>query len=131
MIKVVSNSLESIMRLLLNSEDNISWDHIRDLFSLFLKNYFITILHSFLNHDIQLFNITNNFLSSTMLAISLVYISSTMACITLDLHLHLHSKSHLNSLHNHSLSITFWTLFCLAILCTGTSTFRAIYISSN
>lgn len=131
MIKVIVNSLETVVWLLLYSKDNISRDHVWNLFSFFLKDNFITILHSFLNNNIKFAYITNYFSTSAVSTICRIDITSTSTLVTLYLHLHLHSKAHLNFLHNLTLTMAFRALLSLSILCTCTSTFRAIYISCN
>jgi len=131
MIEIITNSFEFIMRSLLNSKNDISWNHIWYLFSFFLKNDFISIFHSFLYNYIQLFDIIDYFSSSTMSAISLINLPSSSALVTLDLHLHLHSKSNLNSLHGYSLSITFWALFSFPVFCSSSSALWAINIPSD
>ncbi len=119
------------MWMLLYCKDNISRDHIWNLFSFSFKNNLISIFHPFLNNYVKLSYIIYNFSASAVRAVSFIHITSATAFITLDLHLHLHSKTHLNFLIHDTLAMALATLLSLAIFSSASSALRTIYISCN
>jgi hypothetical protein len=119
------------MRLLLDSEDQVTWDHVRNLFCFSFKDNFISILHPLFNLNVQSLDIIYDFSSLAMRAVLGCNLSPAAASVAMSLHLHLHAKSNLNLLHDNALPIAFWTLLSFSILCTSASAFGAVDISCN
>ena len=119
------------MRLLLDSEDQVTWDHVRDLFCFTFKDNFISILHPLFNLNVQSLDIIYDLSSLAMRAVLGSDLSPATTSVAMSLHLHLHTKANLNLLHDNALSIAFWTLLSLSILCTSTSAFGTVDISCN
>ena len=129
--EVVVHTLEPVMRLLLNCEDEITLNHVWDLLSFTLKKDFITVFHTSLNIHSKCLHIVNNFAALTVRAVLSCDCTSTSAFIASCLHLHLHSKADLNVLHDNSCSVTLRTLLDLSVLCSRASAFGAIHISCD
>jgi hypothetical protein len=87
-------------------------DHIEHLFALSFKFDDISIAHTSLDFDNELFAILNQSLSLAVLAILFVNFAFALACLTWLLHLHLH-EAHLDVLNSHTLTITLCAYFLL------------------
>lgn len=127
--EIIPNSFEERMFLLPNSQNDIPLYHVRHLFSFSFKNDCVSICHSLFYCDFQLFWISNHLFPLTMRTVSSINLASSLAPITVSLHLHLHSKADLDLLQNHSLTIAFRANLGLSILSSSPPTLWAIDIS--
>jgi len=116
------------MWFLLQREYQITSCKIRNLFCFFFHNDGIAIWHSLFNIDLYLFRITDYSLCFTVRTFCSHSLSFTSAIWTLDLHIHLHSKTHSDFLHDNSLTFTFFAFLRFAIFCARASTLGAVNI---
>ena len=119
------------MRLLFDGEYEISWNHVWNLLGLPFKQDFIAIFHSFLNLDAQSLNIIYNLSSLAVRAVLGSDLSSSTTSIASSLHLHLHSETDLNLLHDDTLTIALGALLSFTILGPGSSAFRTVNVPCN
>jgi hypothetical protein len=114
---------------LLQREYQITSCKIRNLFCFFFHNDCIAIWHSLFNIDLDLFRITDYSLCFTVRTFCSHCLSFTSAIRALRLHIHLHSKTHGDFLHDNSLPFTFLAFLRFAIFCARASTLGAVNIS--
>lgn len=119
------------MSLLPYCKNQVSLDHVWNLFCFPFKDYLITVSHAFFYFNLQLFLIGYYSFTSAMRAILGANFTFCTTPITLSLHLHLHAKAYLNHLHYNTLAFALWTCLCFPIFSTSSSTFGAINIPAN
>lgn len=124
--EVVAHTLELLVLLLLDGENEVSLDHVRDLFGLSFEYDLISIFHALLHFNTECLDIIHNLAALAMRTIGSIGLPSSTTAIAVSLHLHLHSESHLNLLHNDALAITFGAHFSLAVLSSSASTLLAV-----
>ena len=124
--EIVAHTLELLVLLLLDCENEVSLDHVRDLFSLSFEYDIISIFHALLDLNTECLDIIHNLTALAMRTVGGIGLPSSTTAVTVSLHLHLHSESHLHFLHDYTLTITFGAHFCLAILGSSASTLLAV-----
>ena len=116
---------------LFKDENYVASGEVRNLLSFAVLADRVTSLVALFDGELDVGVVLHQSLTTTLLA----RISGTSALTstnrTLSLHLHLHSKAHLNVLHNMSLAIALLTSLQFSIFSSGTLTFVAVNISVN
>ena len=129
--EVVAHTLELLVLLLLDGENEVSLDHVRDLLGLTFKYKLISVFHALLHLYAECLLIINNFAALAMRAVSSIGLPSSTTAVTVSLHLHLHSESHLYLLHDNALAIAFRAHFGLAVLSSSAATLLAVDVPGN
>ena len=124
--EIVAHTLELLVLLLLDCENEVSLDHVRDLFSLSFEYYIISIFHALLDLNTECLDIIHNLTALAMRTVGGIGLPSSTTAVTVSLHLHLHSESHLHFLHDYTLTITFGAHFCFSIFGSSASTLLAV-----
>lgn len=128
--QIVIDTLEARVGPLLHGEDEVTLDHVWDLFCLALKHHLIPILHSLLYLNGQRFLVVDNLVSLAMSAVGGIYVASAAAPVARSLHLHLH-HTHLHSLQDYSLTIALGALLDLAVFGACASALGAVHITGD
>ena len=123
--EVVAHTLELLVLLLLDGENEVSLDHVRDLFGLSFEYDLISVFHALLHLNAESLDIIHNLAALTMRTVGSIGLPSSTTAVTVGLHLHLHSESHLYLLHNDALAITFRAHLSLAVLVGKLASFDA------
>ena len=104
------------MGLLLDREDQVTECHVWHLLGLLLHDDGVTSGHTSLDLHLDSLVFLYNPFAAAVGAFSLHGLSFASALVTLCLHLHFHSESHLNQLHGLPRALASWTSFQLSIL---------------
>jgi hypothetical protein len=129
--EVISHTLELLVLFLLHGENEVSLDHVRDLFGLTFEYELISIFHALLDLNAEGLDIIHDLAALAMRAVGSIGLPSSTTTVTVSLHLHLHSEPHLHLLHDNALAIAFRALFGLAVLSTSAATLLAVDVPGN
>ena len=124
--EVISHTLELLVLLLLHGENEVSLDHVRDLFGLTFEHKLISIFHALLDLNAEGLDIIHDLAALAMRAVRSIGLPSSTTAVTVSLHLHLHSESHLHFLHDNALTIAFRAHLGLAVLSSSAATLLAV-----
>ena len=128
-IEVVSYSFKRVVGALLDCEDEVPFGEVWDLFGFSFEDDGVACSHSFFYIELQVLVIIHYSLALAVGALGSHCLTFALALRAVLLHLHLHSKSDLHVLHDHTSATTLRALLQLAVLGTGPSALMAVDIA--
>ena len=105
------------MCCLLQVENNVALEHVRNLLTLSLENHCVAVLHAWLDMHEEGLRLLDNFLSAAVLTIAFVHPTSATTFLAGLHYLHLH-EAHVHLLLDLPLAFTVGT--CLLLTALGT-----------
>lgn len=118
------------MGLLINNKDDVSLNHIRNLFALPLEQNCVSIRHSLLNVHQKCLSLLHQTLPLTRWTLLSKNLSLRLTSTTWLLHLHLHHP-HINVLNYLTFPFTSGARFKISAFSSTALAFTAVYFSIN
>lgn len=118
------------MWLLFEYHNDVTLKHVRHLFALSLKQYFLVVRHTLLNTNLECLRLYDHFLAAACLTVFLIGAAFASTLVTRLLHLHLH-ESHVLSHRHRPLAFALGASLGLAALGARALALGAVDVASD